>query len=1019
MKNITGRLLIYLLTYLLLLNHAPVKAAADNPKGGEPPKFSETAFGRVTVGKPKIWKFDRIYSTLDGLLRDIDAVQLASLTALDASQANQTTLDFLSSSFNVNAGFNQKAGTVNALELEKINAIRPLELQRLKAFNEKRLQAEQRNIEVNRQLAAARDRKANLDPDSTNFERDKAIETAKITALTEELTEISATLAQSPPSLTSVDKSQFEDAVGIQPTPLPTPLISAGDLKDAVIAKVNNSAPSLPATKILDNFITLLHERLSRQLSIAFDDNGRSKDLYLVQFDVGVYPYKDAENHVLCVEFDMEQGNGKTPPRAYDLYPAASSYNMTEYWGKSRGTGIAGSAAFLFGFGIGAEYKRQRDQVRSALTQNVYMSGFGAGTSKFGWYIGSAPFEKLISPGTRPAFAVIAVEKDGMEKEGLESVKFTPSVKWVHRSKGSGSPPEILASVDVESDYSKLAITRLAYQTQYAVNSMRSNANESEQDKGEEFATVQLTFNETIDPNLVITVNGALLPRLRDQRGRATTEKSATTNENNHGPKGAMFGLLETDSDGGSHWFAMGARSISLKLAKSLVGSETFPRIRFLSAGTNGEVELRQLLDDKRLPVRGKQIDYGWDIFVNDFHFTSNNLKGQPPPPQSAFLPLFSAVDYVKGSYAWMENNEINIVYKEDLPSGHTQIDDRSQVVLIRKNDKAHFPLDCSGFGELTCRAPRGLSVDVDVEEFQISIERPARAGLKGVADKIDLKKTPPPKDPKLKGDYELAQVKTSAGEIRGWYFSLPAENLDGKKDEIHGFGALLAPKSPCPTFTSSTPTLVLGDDANYQVSESKIEIWVPLRHLAALLQSRLNLKRGGVLQFDLPDIARGVLPSVSNIRRNNGYIVIEGGNLGLVETVIISGCGAKCEKLSTGGSNGLITFAAPQNTNGVFPIQLRLKGGPIVIDAAKVNGETWSVILTAPTTRATSIASENKSKSETNPSSPPKSNRTPSALGSLKEENSFLLSPPPPQPTPTPKTQERNIRGSKQNTVN
>jgi hypothetical protein len=101
MKNITGRLLIYLLTYLLLLNHAPVKAAADNPKGGEPPKFSETAFGRVTVGKPKIWKFDRIYSTLDGLLRDIDAVQLASLTALDASKTNQTTLDFLSSSFNV------------------------------------------------------------------------------------------------------------------------------------------------------------------------------------------------------------------------------------------------------------------------------------------------------------------------------------------------------------------------------------------------------------------------------------------------------------------------------------------------------------------------------------------------------------------------------------------------------------------------------------------------------------------------------------------------------------------------------------------------------------------------------------------------------------------------------------------------------------------------------------------------------------------------------------------------------
>lgn len=1009
MKKITGRLPIYLLTYLLLLNHAPVEAAAQNPHGGDRRNFSETAFGRVTVGKPKIWKFDRIYSTLDGLLRDIDAVQLASLTALDASQANQTTLDFLSSSFNVNAGFNQKSGTVNALELENINAIRPLELQRLKAFNEKRLQAEQRNIEVNRQLAAARDRKANLDPDSLNFERDKAIETAKITALTEELTEISAVLAQSPPSLTSVDRNHFEDAGGIQPSPLPTPLISAGDLKEALTSKVNNSAPSLPATKILDNFITLLHERLSRQLSIAFDDNGRNKELYLVQFDVGVYPYKDAANHVLCVEFDMEQGTGAKPPRAYDLYPATSSYNMTEYWGKSRGTGIAGSAAFLFGFGIGAEYKRQRDQVRSALTQNVYMSGFGAGTSKFGWYVGSAPFEKLISPGTRTAYAVIAVEK-----EGLESLKFTPSVKWVHRSKGAGSQPEILASVDVETDYSPLSITRLAYQTQYGVNSAKPNANVSEQSQSEEFATVQLTFNETIDPNLVITVNGELLPRLRDQRGRATTEKSASTNENNHGPKGAMFGLLETDSDNRSHWFAMGSKSISLKLAKSLVGSETFPRIRFLSTGTNGEVELRQLIGDKRLPVRGKKYDCEWDVFINDFHFTSNN-KCQPPPPQSAFLPLFSAVDYVKGSYAWLENNEIKILYKEDLPSGYAQIDDRSQVVLIRKTDKANFPLDCSGFGELTCHVPQGLSVDAG--DFQISIERPARASLKGVADKIDLKKVCPEKDPKLKGDYEIAQVKSSAGEMRGWYFSLPAENLE-KADEIHGFGALLDPKSPRPLFTSSTPTLVLGDDANYRVTDSTIEIWVPLKHLAALLQSRLNLKRGGVLQFDLPDIARGILPSVSNIRKNNGYIVIEGVNLGLVETVIISGCGAECANLRIGVSNGLITFAAPQKVKGVFPIQLRLKGGPIEIDAAKVNGETWSVILTAPMTRPISVASENKSKSETKPSSPPKSNITPSALGSLKEENSFLLSPPPPQPTPAPKAQERNIRGSKQNTI-
>ncbi len=498
-----------------------------------------------------------------------------------------------------------------------------------------------------------------------------------------------------------------------------------------------------------------------------------------------------------------------------------------------------------------------------------------------------------------------------------------------------------------------------------------------------------------------------------NQRGRATTERPASTNENNRGPKGAVFGLLETDSDDRSHWFAMGARSISLKLAKSLVGSETFPRIRFLSAATDGEVELRKLFGDDRLQVRGKKKVCEWDIFINDFNFNSNNLKCQPPP-QSAFLPLFSTVDYVKGSYAWLAGNEIKVIYKETLPSGYAQIDERAQVVLINNDDKTHSPLDCSGFSELTCRAPKGFPLAG--KDYQISIERPARAGLKGVADKTGLKTAPPQKVPKLIGDYEIAQVKSSAGEIRGWHLSLPAENL-AITDEIKGFGALLAPKSPRPLFTSSSPTLVFGDDANYQVIESKIEIWIPLKHLGDLLQSRLNLERGGSFQFDLPDVAKRILPFVINIKKNNGYVAIEGVNLGLVEKVIVSGCGAKCEKLKTGVSNGLITFEEPQKVTGVFPIQLRLKGGAIEIDAAKVNGETWSVILTAPAAKPIDIASGNKPKTETKSSSLPKLNINPSAVGGLREEKSFLLSPPPPQPTPAPSAQERNIRG-KQNTV-
>jgi hypothetical protein len=989
MKIITGKLMIY----LLLLSQLPVKATAHNGVGPARNDFSETDFGRVTVGKPKIWKFDRIYSTLDGLLRDIDAVQIASLTGLDANQSNQATLDFLDTSFNFRAGFNQKAATVNALELERVNAIRELELQGLKAFHERRLQAQQRNIEIDRKLAEARDRRANLDPNSPNVEKERKIETDKITDLTEEESRNLTIINQSPPSLTAVDKTQLEEAGGIQPTPRPTPLISASDLKDSLKTMLTSNAPSLPATKQLDNFITLLHERLSRQLSLSFDDNGRNKDLYLVQFDIGVYPYKDAENHVLRVEFDIKTDGNTTPALAYDLYPTTSSYNITEYWGKSRGTGIAASAAFLFGFGIGAEYKRQRDQVRSALTQNVYMSGFGAGTSRFGWYIGSAPFDKLISPGTRTAYAVIA-----LDSEGVEEVTFTPSVKWSHRSKGSDCDPEILPDIPVELDNTKLAITRFAYQTQYSVKDQRPKENESEQGKSEEFATVQITFNETIDPNLVITVNGGLLPRLRDQRGRATSEQPASTNGNNRGPKGSMFGLLETDSDERSHWFALGSRSISLKLAKSIVGSETFPRIRFLSAATKGDVDFRKLFDNHRLQVRGKKsAGCEWDIFINDFNFNSRSLKCQTPP-QAAFVPLFSAVDYVKGSYAWLSGKEIKIVYKNSLPSGYAQIDERTQVVLIDKSDKTHVPLDCSGFGELTCQVPQDI---IDVKDYQISIERPEGVGSKGVADKIDLKESPPEKDPKLIGDFNVSQLKGSAGEIRGWYISLPAENLESA-DQIKGFGELLGPGVAHPTF-DSLPKLALGDDANYQVIESKIEIWIPFKHLNTLLQSRLNLERSGDHKFDLPDIAKRIIPSVSDIKKNNGYVAIEGTNLGLVEKVIINGCGDQCSNLRTGASDGLITFAEPVNVTGVFPIQLRLKGGKIEIDAAKTTGESWSLVLTAPAAKPNVSLLEYEARPLARPSSSQKSN-----TGVVTP---YLLSPPPPQPALAPKEKEREIR--------
>jgi hypothetical protein len=79
----------------------------------------EDDFGRVTIGAPKVWTFDRIYSTIDGLLRDVDAVQV-NMSSLDPNAPNQTVLDFLSTSLGIAANFNQATGRNNQLTEQSI-----------------------------------------------------------------------------------------------------------------------------------------------------------------------------------------------------------------------------------------------------------------------------------------------------------------------------------------------------------------------------------------------------------------------------------------------------------------------------------------------------------------------------------------------------------------------------------------------------------------------------------------------------------------------------------------------------------------------------------------------------------------------------------------------------------------------------------------------------------------------------------------------------------------------------------
>ena len=60
MKNNLCRVMIY----IMLLGQVPAHVFAHPSVNAK--QMSDTNYGRVTVGKPKIWSFDRVYSTLDG-----------------------------------------------------------------------------------------------------------------------------------------------------------------------------------------------------------------------------------------------------------------------------------------------------------------------------------------------------------------------------------------------------------------------------------------------------------------------------------------------------------------------------------------------------------------------------------------------------------------------------------------------------------------------------------------------------------------------------------------------------------------------------------------------------------------------------------------------------------------------------------------------------------------------------------------------------------------------------------------
>src|ERR1700739_846721 len=68
----------------------------------------------VTLGRPRVWGYERLYPLLDGLFQDVSATQLSQLT-LNPNAANAASLDAVQSAFQAGVSFSQTTGANNAL----------------------------------------------------------------------------------------------------------------------------------------------------------------------------------------------------------------------------------------------------------------------------------------------------------------------------------------------------------------------------------------------------------------------------------------------------------------------------------------------------------------------------------------------------------------------------------------------------------------------------------------------------------------------------------------------------------------------------------------------------------------------------------------------------------------------------------------------------------------------------------------------------------------------------------------
>jgi hypothetical protein len=921
--------------------------------------------GMITVGKPKVWRYDRVYATLDGLLRDVDAIKLNGITSLDPNKPNAAMLDFLQQLLNgsVSASRTSPASkTSSATQSQGSSNSGPTSIIDLKSLASQVTSSNGQSLPANKQMETfielLHERLAQqlsvIYDDYTRQGNDLY------------LVQFDVGVYPSKYSKGKVAKVQFDVSTDGKSCTSLSDGIKAYELYPSTAAynitqfygKSNHTGIRGAVSYLAGLGGTLEYQRQRDQLRASVNQSAYVSGFGAGTCSFGWYyapnPFEDMVSPGLRTSYLL-----LLVPKQADAGPTEKiTMNPSTGWvgqdDPSRGTvqPVAWESIDLpfsepRGLQIAQiEYSPVRLPQTEAKPNPPPAASTGAPTAP----VPTAPVAPSPSAPSSPKPKTKGTPPPTTKPGATVPAPPAPSAPAGTTTPDSPTKPPETNPAPPATQETKDAVTASMQITfpSPAKPSAKDQEPSSSDESKDPTASVQITFREVIDPNLIVIANGALIKRVRDTRGRGT----AVLPSDAAGSQGAAtFGLLESDKYGPDTWIATGPRAIQINLSLKTATSDAFPVIVLTNAGASGN-------SLAALAVHADEIRIGDEFFNLKPERLAQVLhsKGQTPSliPQSLFLPMFLNPTPWAKILAFVDTGDqlrIKLVAPPAPDPSMPVLSERAHAVLRREPNDTLFALTCHSqeSQDLLCDLPRTFSAASEsgsANVWNVSLQQPeysdGKTTFHGIAahSTVRTQKTELVFDP----NYDIKPTIKDNGEISSWEVRMPIENLTFPISLALGnnatavacecatkFGPQTQRGVPCsPQAVMRDPSAFQEDD--YVVCEEgkpvSINMVLDPQDIArnwskCHITVRSDLGRPTELVAVLPDLAPEIRPDrFSSLNSDTaGFFKISGKNLQAINGVYLWDCGHG--RLPVIHATDAIYFAAPKSVKSPCPVTL------------------------------------------------------------------------------------------------